>query len=609
MSSLYAKGLQENEIRLLTISSYNLETAELELEIYQRDDTPEYDVVSWTWGQDEATTSVSCNMFPLQIRTTLFNALPYLHGARSLPIRPLWIDFICLDQNNDTEKEIHVPLMGTIYQNATRTLIWLGEEADDSDLAIDSMSRVTQEMLNVDPDRARLFLQQREDLRLLGLPAEYDPVWKSFQAIQLRPWYFRLWTLQEIVLGTEPLMICGTKTMPWDAVVMLQRAATRANLTPLVMPVDWDTSGMPGDLITTITFTHGLRTQLCARPTAIRLDAAIKFTMNRKYKQRVDRIWAILGLLDKRNREFCVKWDLIKYGPAAELDYHETYLGIMKMYTAENPVVGMKLFEDGLPQVHNPKLPSWCPDWSLERTSSPFSYMDGIAAGGPKTLRNIPASAMLPSGQLRPFISIDDNLTFHISGLIVDVVEKTTSTAGIFWGNYQDWRKRLDIIRITQSCNWLRECLDIINAASPPTASTSPVVEADHTPALPGRDVPVPVLQPFATLQSYMALLKDILRFDDDTLDNYSVRSWCQGRKFFRTEAGKFGIGPLGLEKGDVVCALCAGTPLFVLRPVDTAGELQQRYQVIGDAYVPDLMHGEGFTGKKWDSMQEFYLV
>ena len=88
----------------------------------------------------------------------------------------MWVDAICLNQDDHREKATHIPRMGEIYESATRTLIWLGEAADNSDLAMDTIEDLTQKMLTVKNPRSlspeqRLNMhrldQGREDGRVL----------------------------------------------------------------------------------------------------------------------------------------------------------------------------------------------------------------------------------------------------------------------------------------------------------------------------------------------------------------------------------------------------------------------------------------------------------
>lgn len=46
--------------------------------------------------------------------------------------RTLWIDVICIDQSNVSEKEQQIPLMGNIYSKSQGILVWPGDEDDDT---------------------------------------------------------------------------------------------------------------------------------------------------------------------------------------------------------------------------------------------------------------------------------------------------------------------------------------------------------------------------------------------------------------------------------------------------------------------------------------------
>jgi hypothetical protein len=55
------------------------------------------------------------------------------------PDRKLWIDALCINQEDIAERNVQVQRMGNIYQTAKGVLIWLGEASDDCDVAIDAL--------------------------------------------------------------------------------------------------------------------------------------------------------------------------------------------------------------------------------------------------------------------------------------------------------------------------------------------------------------------------------------------------------------------------------------------------------------------------------------
>jgi hypothetical protein len=68
----------------------------------------------------------------------LYAALKRLRHERYSML--LWVDAICIDQSNIEERNHQVKLMDLIYKNAKIVFMWLGEEADGSDLAMEILS-------------------------------------------------------------------------------------------------------------------------------------------------------------------------------------------------------------------------------------------------------------------------------------------------------------------------------------------------------------------------------------------------------------------------------------------------------------------------------------
>ena len=143
-----------------------------------------------------------------------------------------------MNQQDDKEKAIHVPLMGLIYENAARCLVWLGQGSDESDTAMYSVRVFAQTMsrMEIDPTRIDTLNASKEALRRHGLPPMDHPRWQAVRDLQLRSWFQRLWTLQEIVLSKEAVLMCGTRNLPRDALTNLIRTAISKGMSSLVVP-------------------------------------------------------------------------------------------------------------------------------------------------------------------------------------------------------------------------------------------------------------------------------------------------------------------------------------------------------------------------------------
>lgn len=532
MGSLYAP-LGEEDIRLVTVRRDDEAPALLELNMYQRTAAPEYDAVSYSWGDDMSTTPVMCNGVPLHMRTNLFRALPFLRDFRPEPrTRPLWIDAICLNQDDPHEKAIHVPRMNEVYENASRTLIWLGEAGDNSDLAMDSIEGLTQKLLTVKDPNSSGILQR---LASHDLPPPGDAKWEAVKALQLRPWFFRLWTLQEIVLSKEPLLLCGRKSISWNALSALYQAASQANVSTMAYAAaDEETPYKDSRIVAS-------RVNFLRDGKRRDLPVLLILSVDRGYSEPVDRVWALLGLLNKRYRQKIIDADLVDYSISARLNYHDTFLGITKFHIEHDTSLAVELIEDNLRTVHNPSLPSWCPDWHTDRGGIPL-------ARRPEALVGIPGGQF---SRIEPFMQVNQDFSLELCGLTVDIVDCVTATAG---------DRLLDL----ESYPWLIECLGIIESTSfvpYHVYPENPVIPSTPTTLASGT----PISEPRQRYMRAEETLKYVL-FPPGTITAGTVLM-CNKRKFFRTKAGRLGIGPANLEANDILCAMYGARSLWALRP------------------------------------------
>jgi hypothetical protein len=98
-------------------------------------DPPIYHALSYVWGTPSQTIPIFVNGQQFEVTKNLFGALKRLR-RRTFSFL-LWVDAICINQQNIPERNFQVQLMKEVYSNAERVFIWLGECEDESDLAMD----------------------------------------------------------------------------------------------------------------------------------------------------------------------------------------------------------------------------------------------------------------------------------------------------------------------------------------------------------------------------------------------------------------------------------------------------------------------------------------
>jgi hypothetical protein len=105
----------------------------------------EYEALSYRAGDPADVKEILVDGHPFNAFATLFGALIALRGPSESRI--VWIDQICINQNDVEERNHQVQKMRDVYQNAQRVVAWLGPLCADGELAIDAVHRFHKEYL------------------------------------------------------------------------------------------------------------------------------------------------------------------------------------------------------------------------------------------------------------------------------------------------------------------------------------------------------------------------------------------------------------------------------------------------------------------------------
>jgi hypothetical protein len=88
-------------------------------------DRPQFEALSYAWGDASDLKTIECNGKELMITRSLHEALESLRYSNDS--RRLWADAICINQKDLPERGSQVQLMAKIYSEALRVLWWLGK--------------------------------------------------------------------------------------------------------------------------------------------------------------------------------------------------------------------------------------------------------------------------------------------------------------------------------------------------------------------------------------------------------------------------------------------------------------------------------------------------
>jgi hypothetical protein len=170
-------------------------------------DAPPYQALSYVWADECGNSQILVDGHPFEVTRNLELALKRIR--QSTATVTLWVDAICIDQSNLAERNEQVKLMAEVYSTTERVIVWLGEGADDSDLAIDLI-------------KAWAALESSSfevPLALPAIPIAFDRrAWLAARHLFTRSYWNRAWIFQEIAFSRHALVLCGNKEFSWKEI-------------------------------------------------------------------------------------------------------------------------------------------------------------------------------------------------------------------------------------------------------------------------------------------------------------------------------------------------------------------------------------------------------
>ncbi|KAL5319278.1 hypothetical protein ACEPPN_012328 [Leptodophora sp. 'Broadleaf-Isolate-01'] len=208
------------------LPGYDDEPVHIRLFHHPLSSLPECEALSYEWGSPKRDHEVFCEGKVLKVTSNLLAALKRLRPSGQPVQKPrlLWIDALCINQEDIDERSEQVKLMTEIYRNVGRTLVWIGyappQHAQEAIDLIPQLATIIESLsfpLWTGPDRDSLpeSLEIRPGYTLRQLAS--DPVFQSLLDILARNYFRRFWTVQEISLSfvEKTVVHCGKYAVSW----------------------------------------------------------------------------------------------------------------------------------------------------------------------------------------------------------------------------------------------------------------------------------------------------------------------------------------------------------------------------------------------------------
>ncbi|KAI3329621.1 heterokaryon incompatibility protein-domain-containing protein [Ustulina deusta] len=619
-------------IRLLELSPAEFSVLPIRCQMVEKNlaASISYKALSYSWKNEDVAPDVAilCNSKPIYVSGNLHAALRRLRAPNEV-VR-IWVDAICINQQDNAERAYQVGMMRDIYQNSTEVLIWLGESGPYDDMGDwiwenegtngDDL-RGTHDSPNVvrwfgnerdvpklkayfsstlEEERALRFDGKRCDifgtfcvLHLLASGVPVDKIWhlrhvsysasivNGLNAIMEKAWWRRIWVVQETVVAQKLVVYYGNMCAPWRLFAL---AAVEYDTNRVRDKLDGFFSHLKSGQ-SLMQFTRIIMEIESTRVSWQKLEPMVPLTVLRKFRSRLatdprDKVFAVLGLIRS--------WGTEKSGQAMK--------GITPNYAIRDYQIFFKTTEllirntrslaalAGTLQrsVDQSLMPSWVTDWNCSPTVNEHIRLGNI---------QLYSAAEYLSGS----VVLHGQSILETQGCLIDKVEYVGRALENGQGRN---RARLTVMEWKKSLPTNSEAIEeeYISGGSLYAAfwrtlcsDLEFVQYADKLAYVREfRKLPEPIAKNEAyerwltvDEQSHRrtSLIGGIwveptnseMETESKNAFQYLLECASGGRRFFRTKKGYIGTGPVDMDVGDSVAVLQGSRVPFILRENDGA--------------------------------------
>jgi hypothetical protein len=468
---------------------------------------PAFEALSYAWGEFQEPVPIRvherCKKFQpttssLHIQPSLELALRHLRLEKSK--RKVWIDAICINQVDTIEKSLHIPYMWTIYKYASRTIVWLGPERNNSGLAMQNLKHIARQSVLL-MDGSRLPAPGNCDLDIYQDPYPLLSE-KSTEAItQLldRQYFQRLWIISELSMSDiKAELHCGTDSMSLvdfrTSLKCLSSSPTRPPLALLKRLRDIKALTSPSS--------------------SLAFSVMLELYRHHKCADALDKVYGLLSMASKEFKE-CVDVD---YKISCASLYQAVFLATVKFFERLDLLQACRL------DFALENRSSWVPDLSRSyKYWRPLEYCSGCSE---PDFSVISGQILRVSGvkcctikRISAKFTLDGHVRSNLLASLASISEERST--------YPTLESLQDVF-----CRTI--CLDRTDQRYPGASNMENKFKMGELKALVKR----------SALES-----QDISNDSDESLLS-QLASLLDGRDFFETPCGHFGLGPGISEEG-----------------------------------------------------------
>ena len=592
-------------------------------------EAPAYHALSYTWGDaNDGVRLISIDGRPFEVRLNLFDALSTLRnqvldreGVNMAPVErktlTIWIDAICIDQSNIQEVNAQVAMMRDVYLQAEEVTVWLGIDDDSSRRAfkyIREMSDILwpgrwEKELRPDTSCSAMFeevnpkvadWQKFSDRYEESAEAMFDmfrreegigdPSWNEHEtrqrelaqdleavaALVKRPYFERMWIVQEVTSGRRVKIWCGSDYIDASRLsevqaIIDQQTQSRSVLRKHISVMRLMLSDKAYyDRVTRPIITRGLWSIACMRHRLElrrkNLDNVVGMMSWNKATNPRDMVYGLTGLLNACYPDMKIEVD---YGKSVT----EVYTNFM---TAGIEVTGnLSLWRWLLPRKPGlTDLPSWVLD--LRTGDLDQDYFDHVD------------EHLEWAQEYSPDIRVDRS-RLSLNGITVGMIDAVSDKHvrsrwdehELFTREHLSWLYLADLVLNSGHAGYLR----VWHAIFGGSPSLKPNVESCYEDScieilrhLPEVCLPTAMFDRIASLSR---------KYNEQGIYNPKYIMWNR-KVIYSSRFGGIGIAPAHCEIGDIICLVFGFEWAMVFRPIGAG-----MYTVIGPCYLDRMPHSE----------------